>query len=69
MSTEKTEKTEKIAKTENQLLDEAELALNLIEAQYFLKNSRDQKNAKSLVILVNGIELGGKGESVMQLRE
>ena len=30
-----TEKTEKIAKTENQLLDEAELALNLIEAQYF----------------------------------
>ena len=69
MSTEKTEKTEKIAKTENQLLDEAELALNLIEAQYFLKNSRDQKNAKSLVILVNGIELAGKGESVKQLRE
>ena len=60
---------EKIEKTENQLLDEAELALNLIEAQYFLKNSRDQKNAKSLVILVNGIELAGKGESVKQLRE
>ena len=35
MSTEKTEKTEKIAKTENQLLDEAELALNLIEHNIF----------------------------------
>ena len=64
MSTEKTEKTEKIAKTENQLLDEAELALNLIEAQYLLKISRDQKNAKTLVILVNGMELTGKGQSV-----
>lgn len=60
---------EKIEKTENQLLDEAQLSLNLIEAQYFLKNTRDQKNAKSLVILVNGIELAGKGESVKQLRE
>jgi polyphosphate kinase 2 (PPK2 family) len=56
-------------KIESQLLDESELSLNLIEAQYFLKNTRDQKNAKSVLILVNGIELAGKGESVKQLRE
>ena len=50
-------------------IDEDQLSLNLIEAQYALKNSRDQKNAKSVLILVNGIELAGKGESVKQLRE
>src|SRR5690606_40127457 len=41
----------------------------LIDAQYNLKKTRGQKNAKSLVILVNGIELAGKGEAVKQLRE
>src|SRR5690606_40469525 len=56
-------------KREMQLLDENELSLNLIEAQYLLKNTRDQNNAKSVLVLVNGIELAGKGEAVKQLRE
>ena len=49
--------------------DEDELSVDLIEAQYALKNTRDQNNGKSLVILVSGIELAGKGEAVKQLRE
>lgn len=56
-------------KTTSLLVDEEQLSLDLIEAQYFLKNTRDQNNAKSVVILVNGIELAGKGEAVKQLRE
>ena len=51
------------------LRDEDELSVDLIEAQYALKNTRDQNNGKSLVILVSGIELAGKGEAVKQLRE
>ena len=51
------------------LRDEDELSLELIEAQYTLKNSRDHNNSKSLVILVSGIEFAGKGEAVKQLRE
>lgn len=58
-----------LKKTKNPLLDEDELSLNLIEAQYFLKDTRDQNNAKSVLVLVNGIELAGKGEAVKQLRE
>lgn len=50
-------------------LKSEDLSLKLIEAQYALKNTRSKKNAKSLVILVSGIELAGKGESVKQLRE
>jgi AMP-polyphosphate phosphotransferase len=46
-----------------------DLSLKLIEAQYALKDTRGKKNAKSLVILVSGIELAGKGESVKQFRE
>ena len=46
-----------------------QLSLQLIEAQYALKNTKAKKNAKSLLILVSGIELAGKGESVKQLRE
>ena len=52
-----------------ELRDEDELSLDLIEAQYALKESRDQKNAKSVLVLVSGIELAGKGEAVKQLRE
>ncbi|WP_347454657.1 phosphate--AMP phosphotransferase [Acinetobacter thermotolerans] len=52
-----------------QLLEEDELSVKLIDAQYALKDTRGQKNAKSLVVLVNGIELAGKGEAVKQLRE
>lgn len=51
------------------IFDEERLSLDLIEAQYQLKESRGQPNAKSLVILVSGIELAGKGEAVKQLRE
>ena len=46
-----------------------QLSLQLIEAQYALKNTKAKKNAKSVLILVNGIELAGKGEAVKQLRE
>lgn len=52
-----------------EIRDEDELSLDLIEAQYALKDSRDKKNAKSVLILVSGIEMAGKGESVKQLRE
>ncbi|WP_445114767.1 polyphosphate:AMP phosphotransferase [Acinetobacter sp. WZC-1] len=52
-----------------ELMDPDQLSLDLIEAQYALKSTRGQKNAKSLVVLVSGIELAGKGESVKQLRE
>ncbi|NCI78305.1 polyphosphate:AMP phosphotransferase [Acinetobacter kanungonis] len=51
------------------LVDESQLSLDLIDAQYALKDTKDQPNAKSLVVLVSGIELAGKGESVKQLRE
>ena len=49
-----------------QLMDEDQLSVELIDAQYNLKKTRGQKNAKSLVILVNGIELAGNGEAVKQ---
>ncbi|MEN8321339.1 polyphosphate:AMP phosphotransferase [Acinetobacter junii] len=52
-----------------ELRSEDELSLGLIEAQYALKDSQDKKNAKSVLILVSGIELAGKGEAVKQLRE
>ena len=52
-----------------ELRDEDALSLDLIEAQYALKDSQDKKNAKSVLILVSGIELAGKGEAVKQLRE
>lgn len=52
-----------------QPFDPDALRLQLIEAQYALKDTKGKKNAKSLVILVSGIELAGKGEAVQQLRE
>ena len=51
------------------LLDLEQLNLELIEAHYALKDTRAKDNAKSLVILMSGVELAGKGESVKQLRE
>lgn len=57
------------AHTEFKLLPEEELSYQLIEAQYALKKSRGQNNGKSLLILVSGIEMAGKGEAVKQLRE
>lgn len=56
-------------KTEIKLNAPEDLSLQLIEAQYALKDTRGKKNAKSIAILVSGIELAGKGESVKQLRE
>ncbi|NHB56734.1 polyphosphate:AMP phosphotransferase [Acinetobacter shaoyimingii] len=56
-------------KTEIKLDTPEDLSLQLIEAQYGLKDTRGKKNAKSVVILVSGIELAGKGEAVKQLRE
>ncbi|WP_343598009.1 phosphate--AMP phosphotransferase [Acinetobacter sp.] len=48
--------------------EEDQLSLDLIEAQYDLKDSRGTDHAKSLLIIVSGIELAGKGEAVKQLR-
>lgn len=55
--------------TELNIATAEDLSLQLIEAQYALKDTKTKKNAKSLVILVSGIELAGKGEAVKQLRE
>lgn len=51
------------------VMEEDALSLALIEAQYELKNTKGQPNAKGLIILVNGIEMAGKGEAMKQLRE
>lgn len=48
------------AHTEFKLMEEEQLSVELIEAQYALKNTKGEKNAKSLLILVSGIELAGK---------
>lgn len=46
-----------------------QLSLDLIEAQYALKNTRGQDNARSVLVLVGGIEFAGKSEAIKQLRE
>jgi AMP-polyphosphate phosphotransferase len=51
------------------VMNEEQLSFELIEAQYALKNIRGEKNGKSVVVLVSGIEMAGKGEAVKQLRE
>lgn len=50
-------------------IDENQLSLALIEAQYQLLKNPDLKHNKSVVILISGIELAGKGKAVKQLRE
>ena len=52
-----------------QLMNPEQLSVELIEAQYALKDTKGKSNAKSVLILVSGIELAGKGEAVKQLRE
>ncbi len=52
-----------------EIRDKEQLSVDLIEAQYALKDSRGKPNAKSTLILMSGIELAGKGEAVKQLRE
>jgi len=51
-----------------EIRDEEQLSVDLIEAQYALKDSRGKKNAKSTLILMSGIELAGKGEAVRMVR-
>ncbi|KAA8733729.1 phosphate--AMP phosphotransferase [Acinetobacter qingfengensis] len=51
------------------LRDENQLSVDLIEAQYQLRANRGGIEGKSLLILLSGIELAGKGEAVQQLRE
>ncbi len=58
-----------LKETEFKPMQEEQLSVELIQAQYAMKETRGQSNAKSLLILVNGIELAGKGEAVKQLRE
>lgn len=57
-------------------LDEDELRLALVTTQYALRetrqagaNSDTQIQATGLLVLVNGMELAGKGEAVKQLRQ
>lgn len=46
-----------------------QLSLALIEAQYQQLKNPNLKQSKSLLILVSGVELAGKGKAVKQLRE
>lgn len=54
-------------------LDEEELRLSLVTTQYALRETRLTEHSDvqptGLLVLVNGIELAGKGEAVKQLRQ
>lgn len=50
-------------------MDEDELRLELVKAQYALRETRRQGQATGLLVLVNGIEYSGKGAAVTQLRQ
>ena len=69
MKTKRLEKNMVAQDNEMKLMDPEQLSVALIEAQYALKESKGKPNAKSVLILVSGIELAGKGEAVKQLRE
>lgn len=45
------------------------LRLALIEAQYALRDTRNKPRGRGVLIIMSGIELAGKGEALMQLRE
>ncbi len=45
------------------------LRLQLIEAQYALRDTRDKPRGRGVLILMSGIELAGKGEALSQLRK
>ncbi len=45
------------------------LRLQLIEAQYALRDTRDKPRGRGVLILMSGVELAGKGEALTQLRE
>ena len=50
-------------------MDEDELRLELVKAQYALRETRQQGQATGLLVLVNGMEYSGKGAAVTQLRQ
>ncbi len=50
-------------------MDEQTLRLALVEAQYGLRDTRAQGQATGLLVLINGMELSGKGVAVSQLRQ
>lgn len=51
------------------LIDESQLSLALIEAQYQVLKNKNLQQGKGLLIILSGIELAGKGRAVKQLRE
>lgn len=46
-----------------------QLSLDLIEAQYHLKESAKINKSKGVLILIGGIELSGKGQSIKKLND
>lgn len=50
-------------------MDEEQLRLELVKAQYALRETRQQGQATGLLVLVNGMEYSGKGAAVTQLRQ
>ncbi|WP_019672803.1 ATPase [Psychrobacter lutiphocae] len=50
-------------------MDEDQLRFELVKAQYALRETRQQGQATGLLVLVNGMELSGKGAAVTQLRQ
>ena len=50
-------------------MDKDELRLELVKAQYDLRETRQHGQATGLLVLVNGMEYSGKGAAVTQLRE
>nr|WP_227526201.1 ATPase [Psychrobacter sp. FDAARGOS_221] len=50
-------------------MDEDQLRFELVKAQYALRETREHGQATGLLILVNGMELSGKGAAVTQLRQ
>lgn len=57
----------KLIKTDE--IDTNQLQLQLIEAQYALRETRQIGQPRGVLILVNGMETSGKGGAVTQLRE
>ncbi|WP_296402299.1 ATPase [Psychrobacter sp.] len=50
-------------------LSNDELRLEMVKAQYALRETRQKDQATGLLVLVNGMEYSGKGEAVSQLRQ
>lgn len=50
-------------------MSEDELRFELVKAQYSLRETRQVGQATGLLVLINGMELSGKGAAVTQLRQ